>query len=80
MLAEGFVAAAMRGVVAAVLKAMPVALPMKVFGSIDEAARWIEKAMREAGAKVVSGADLARAIHKTREMVMARQPTVEARR
>lgn len=66
LLAEGFVAAAMRGVVAAVLAALRTTLPLKVFSSIDEATRWVEGIHRDAGAPIAPAHEIARAIESLR--------------
>ena len=65
LLAEGFVAAAMRGVVSAAIAAFRTRIPMTVCGSVDETCQWIERMFYNAGERV-SGADLARAIEAMR--------------
>jgi hypothetical protein len=66
LLAEGFVAAAMRGVVAAAVAAIRSRVPMKVFSSIDETCAWIEGTLRDADAHVAPAKDLAAAIERLR--------------
>jgi len=66
LLAEGFVAAAMRGVVAAAVAAIRSRVPMKVFASIDETCAWVEETFRASGARVATARDLAGAIERLR--------------
>jgi len=66
LLAEGFVAAAMRGVVAAAVAAIRSRVPMKVFSSIEETCVWVEETLRAADAHVAPAKDLAAAIERLR--------------
>jgi hypothetical protein len=66
LLAEGFVAAAMRGVVAAAVASIRSRVPMKVFGSIDDTCTWIESTLREADAPIAPASVLANAIERLR--------------
>jgi len=65
LLAEGFVAAAMRGIVSAAMTAFRTRIPMTVCSSVDETCQWIERMFHNAG-ESVSGADLSRVIEAMR--------------
>lgn len=72
LLAEGFVAAAMRGVAAAALAAFTTPLPLRVYGSVEETCAWVEQVHRRAGSPIAPAAELARALQALREDLRAR--------
>jgi hypothetical protein len=66
LLAEGFVAAAMRGVAAAALGAMRTAMPLSVFGSVEDTCAWIEATCKKTDTPIPTARDLASAVHTLR--------------
>lgn len=66
LLAEGFIAAAMRGVIAAVLAAFRAPMPLRVFSSVGDACGWIEACYEDAGSALAPAREVARAIEGMR--------------
>jgi len=62
LLAEGFIAAAMRGLAAAVLAAFKTPIPLSVFGTIDETCNWMVQVFRRAGAPIAHPRELTNAV------------------
>jgi hypothetical protein len=66
LLAEGFVAAAIRGVAAAALSAVRTTMPLSVFGSVGDTCTWIEATCRKTSTPVPAARDLASAVDHLR--------------
>ncbi|HSQ62707.1 MAG TPA: hypothetical protein VLM85_05815 [Polyangiaceae bacterium] len=65
LLAEGFVAAAMRGIISAAMSAFRTRIPMMVCGTVEETCQWLERMFYNANERV-SGSELAHAIEGMR--------------
>jgi hypothetical protein len=72
LLAEGFIAAAMRGVVAAALAAFRFQVPLRVTSSVEETCFWVEQSYRKVGAPCPPARELTNAITKLRDELPAR--------
>lgn len=73
LLAEGFVAAAMRGVVMAAIAAFRMPVPFRVCSTIEESCFWVEGMYRKSNAPCPPARDLNLAITKLRDELPARQ-------
>lgn len=73
LLAEGFVAAAMRGVVMAAIAAFRMPVPFRVCSTIEESCFWVEQSYKKHGAPCPPARDLTLAITKLRDELPARQ-------
>ncbi len=72
LLADGFIAAAMRGVVAAAVAALRARVPIRVFGAVSDTCSWIEETYRAAGLRIAPHAELARAVEDVRARITNR--------